>query len=440
MERTPGVPAPLTVAVVVPTFNRPDRVRDCLDAPHSADRAARAHRGRRQLARCPHRGGRQGIRGRRLRPQSHGAGSHARVAADRLLAHDRGSRRVPRRRRQRAPRLARAAPATLRRPDGGRRRRERPERDRGRAGIGARVDRAPAARRPAHGQLRGRPRSRRRRGPPLWAPTCPSAGRPSSRSAGSTATTPAPACARRATWPCASRKAGHRLVYTPDAVVDHLPGEYAKGKRFDRRYVYYANRNSVVLLARVYGMDAPIVRRFLGTATREVIGELRRGLRGALSIGSVGPYRAVRTLGAGITRAAAVGGGGRRGRARRGTRHPLGPGPAAGARRLGAGLRAQMGSRLRINAYVLAADPWWLEASISAYYPGDRSPRRVLRRGRDLVDGDAAARRGVPPPHPGDRRRGQVRLPARALLEPRPASARQRHLPARRGARRRLGR
>ena len=30
MERTPGVPAPLTVAVVVPTFNRPDRVRDCL--------------------------------------------------------------------------------------------------------------------------------------------------------------------------------------------------------------------------------------------------------------------------------------------------------------------------------------------------------------------------------------------------------------------------
>ena len=127
-------------------------------------------------------------------------------------------------------------------------------------------------------------------------------------------------------------KAGHRLVYTPDAVVDHLPGEYAKGKRFDRRYVYYANRNSVVLLARVYGMDAPIVRRFLGTATREVIGELRRGLRGALSIGSVGPVpcraHARRRDHAGRRRR----GGGRRGRARRGAGHPLGPGPAAGAR------------------------------------------------------------------------------------------------------------
>ena len=29
MERTSGCP-PLSVAVVVPTFNRPDRVRDCL--------------------------------------------------------------------------------------------------------------------------------------------------------------------------------------------------------------------------------------------------------------------------------------------------------------------------------------------------------------------------------------------------------------------------
>lgn len=28
-----------------------------------------------------------------------------------------------------------------------------------------------------------------------------------------------------------------------------------------------------------------------------------------------------------------------------------------------------MGSRIRINAYVLAADPWWLEESVSAYYP-----------------------------------------------------------------------
>jgi GT2 family glycosyltransferase len=105
------------------------------------------------------------------------------------------------------------------------------------------------------------------------------------------------------------RRTGHTLVYTPDAVVDHLPGEYAKGKRFDRRYVYYANRNSVVLLARVYGMGAPIVRRFMVTAWREVITELRRGVNGLLSVGRIGPYRAARTLAAGLTRAAAVGAG-----------------------------------------------------------------------------------------------------------------------------------
>ncbi|MEA5153889.1 glycosyltransferase family 2 protein [Raineyella sp.] len=102
------------------------------------------------------------------------------------------------------------------------------------------------------------------------------------------------------------RARGHRLVYTPAAVVDHLPGEYAKGKRFDRRYVFYANRNSVVLLSRVYGTDAPVVRRFVVTAAREVIHDLRRAARGALAIREVGPRRAIRTVLGGLSRGGVV--------------------------------------------------------------------------------------------------------------------------------------
>ncbi|WOP17214.1 glycosyltransferase [Raineyella sp. LH-20] len=102
------------------------------------------------------------------------------------------------------------------------------------------------------------------------------------------------------------RTRGHRLVYTPAAVVDHLPGEYAKGKRFDRRYVFYANRNSVVLLSRVYGMDAPILRRFLVTAARETLHDVRRAVKGLLEIRRTGPGRAVRTFLGGLSRGAVV--------------------------------------------------------------------------------------------------------------------------------------
>jgi GT2 family glycosyltransferase len=46
------------------------------------------------------------------------------------------------------------------------------------------------------------------------------------------------------------RTAGHRVVYTPDAVVRHVAGTYAKGRRFDLRYDWYGARNHVVLLDR----------------------------------------------------------------------------------------------------------------------------------------------------------------------------------------------
>src|SRR5690606_24666990 len=36
-----------------------------------------------------------------------------------------------------------------------------------------------------------------------------------------------------------ARKAGYRLIYTPDAVVRHVGGTYAQGRRFNLRYEYY---------------------------------------------------------------------------------------------------------------------------------------------------------------------------------------------------------
>ncbi|MDL9978271.1 glycosyltransferase family 2 protein [Microbacterium candidum] len=102
------------------------------------------------------------------------------------------------------------------------------------------------------------------------------------------------------------RRLGGRLVYAPDAIVDHLPGEYAKGRRFDRRYSYYANRNTIVLLSRVYGMSDPIVRRYLRVATREIGQELRRSARGLTRSLRTPPRQTVRQVGGGVTRAGAV--------------------------------------------------------------------------------------------------------------------------------------
>ena len=125
-------------------------------------------------------------------------------------------------------------------------------------------------------------------------------------------------------------KSGGRLVYTPDAIVDHLPGEYAKGKRFDRRYVYFANRNTIVLFGRVYGLGSPVMRRYLGLAFREVASELRRSVRALGSASRVRPAATARTMVGGVTRAGAVA-----------------AGVAAGFPAALAGIRADRGTRQR---------------------------------------------------------------------------------------------
>lgn len=64
-------------------------------------------------------------------------------------------------------------------------------------------------------------------------------------------------------------KAGGTLLFQPHAIVRHVAAPYTSGgKRFDRRYLYYARRNHLVLLVRVFGWRDPIVRRYAVSAFR----------------------------------------------------------------------------------------------------------------------------------------------------------------------------
>lgn len=78
------------------------------------------------------------------------------------------------------------------------------------------------------------------------------------------------------------RHAGYRIVFAPDAVVEHVAGQYARGRRFDLRYTYYGQRNHVVLLTTTLGWRDPHVRRYAGAAVRDVgrhLGYAARALR-----------------------------------------------------------------------------------------------------------------------------------------------------------------
>lgn len=74
------------------------------------------------------------------------------------------------------------------------------------------------------------------------------------------------------------RRAGWRLVYQPRAHVLHVPGRYAKGRRFDLRYHYYARRNDMVLFLWNFGWRSPLPWR---TTRATLTADLRR-LAGAL--------------------------------------------------------------------------------------------------------------------------------------------------------------
>lgn len=75
------------------------------------------------------------------------------------------------------------------------------------------------------------------------------------------------------------RRAGMRIVYNPSAVVRHVAGDYARGRRFDTRYRYFGARNHLVLLATTLGYRDPHFRSYLRTAVSEAGHEVLSGLR-----------------------------------------------------------------------------------------------------------------------------------------------------------------
>lgn len=65
-------------------------------------------------------------------------------------------------------------------------------------------------------------------------------------------------------------QAGGTLIFAPRAIVRHVAAPYTSGgQRFDRRYLYYARRNTVVLFVRVFGWRTPLLRAYVGTTWRD---------------------------------------------------------------------------------------------------------------------------------------------------------------------------
>lgn len=78
------------------------------------------------------------------------------------------------------------------------------------------------------------------------------------------------------------KRLGGKAVFSPDALVDHLPAPHVKGARFDTRYKLYARRNHMVMLARYDGIRSPLLRRWIAREFREVgraPGALRKAQR-----------------------------------------------------------------------------------------------------------------------------------------------------------------
>ena len=91
------------------------------------------------------------------------------------------------------------------------------------------------------------------------------------------------------------RATGGRLLYTPRAVVRHMAAPYGiGGKRFDRRYLYYARRNHLVMLVRNFGWRDPIVRRYARTTVRDQRDYLRTTARRLGPTKSDGTRRSLR--------------------------------------------------------------------------------------------------------------------------------------------------
>jgi len=107
-----------------------------------------------------------------------------------------------------------------------------------------------------------------------------------------------------ADMPLRMRLAGHRVVYMPDAVVEHVAGPYARGRRFDLRYDYYGQRNHLVLLSRTVGVRSPYFRHYLRSGLREISQDLGRARRSLVDSAQGHDHAGLRGVGGGVSRAA----------------------------------------------------------------------------------------------------------------------------------------
>jgi GT2 family glycosyltransferase len=103
------------------------------------------------------------------------------------------------------------------------------------------------------------------------------------------------------------RKLGYRLLFNPEAVVDHLGAPQARGRRFDVRYAYYAQRNHVTLLLRNFGPVAGIIWRYLALSAIEAVTDFVRRVASALVRAAVFVLGTVVGLVAGLVLAARTG-------------------------------------------------------------------------------------------------------------------------------------
>jgi GT2 family glycosyltransferase len=102
-------------------------------------------------------------------------------------------------------------------------------------------------------------------------------------------------------------RAGFRLVYEPTSVVEHVAAPYVKGQRFDLRYAYWAQKNQLILLMRIFGVAHPLVRRYLATSILQVGDDGRvRAQRAKDRARSHDVRGAAASAGGGATRAAVV--------------------------------------------------------------------------------------------------------------------------------------
>ena len=105
------------------------------------------------------------------------------------------------------------------------------------------------------------------------------------------------------------RRAGYRIVFTPAAAVDHVAGPYAKGRRFDLRYQYYAHRNHIVLLTTALGVRDPHLRSYVATTGREMARSVLGGVRAVSDPTRESGEAKLRGVVGGVARAAVSGAG-----------------------------------------------------------------------------------------------------------------------------------